>query len=174
MWRCCRSCRAVRNSLRDRTGDDMGKPSLTAATADHFRERLAKLEPDSERRFGTLDPVKMMRHMRHTLEAAIGKVEVKDESIPILRHVMYIGICHVITTWPGGRIKAPDSWTPPADKNFDDERTALLAAVDDYVDVLDREPERVGVHPALGPLTVRKWSRYMGFEFHHHLRQFGV
>ncbi len=152
----------------------MAKVSLTRETLDHFKERIGRLTPDSERRFGTLDPVRMMRHMRHTLEAAIGEVDVEDESMPILRKVMYIVICYVITTWPGGRIKAPDSWTPPADKNFDDERTAMLAAIDDYLDVLDSEPERVGVNPALGPLTVRKWSRLMGLEFHHPLRQFGV
>ena len=152
----------------------MGKPSLTAATADHFRERLAKLEPDSERRFGTLDPAAMLRHMRLACEVGAGEVEVEDESTPVVRSVMFFVITRIMTTWPGGRIKAPDFWTPPADHEFEEERTALLAAMDRFNEKLEKEPDSRAANPVLGSLSTRQWSRLTGIHFHHHLRQFGV
>ena len=47
-------------------------------------------------------------------------------------------------------------------------------AMEQFVDALDGEPDRIAVHPAFGDLTLRKWAKLHGKHFDHHLRQFGA
>ncbi len=152
----------------------MAIPSLTSETLPHFVNRFERLEAETPRKFGTMDTTKMLRHMRNAFETAIGETDLPDESIPVVRKVLFVLIAHVITTWPGGRIKAPDYWSPETDKAFDEERALCRQALDRFVDTVAKEPDRVSSHPILGPLTLKQWSRLNGVHFHHHLRQFGV
>ena len=152
----------------------MDAMSLTRETADEFRNRINQLSPDSDRKFGKMDVTQMMRHMRLSCDTATGKANVTDKSTPLVRNIMFFAVCHVITTWPGGRIKAPDYWSPPAEHGFEDERKLLLGAIDEFLDKLEQDPSFVAANPVLGPLDQHKWSRLMGIHFKHHLRQFGV
>ena len=152
----------------------MNAMSLTREAADEFRNRIKELSPESDRLFGKMDVTQMMRHMRLSLDTATGKATVEDRSRPLVREVIYFTVCHVLTTWPGGRIKAPDYWTPPAEHEFDAERRLLLEAIDGFLDKLEQDPSFTTANPVLGPLDQHKWSRLMGDHFKHHLRQFGV
>jgi hypothetical protein len=116
----------------------------------------------------------MLKHLRNAFEVSLGEKTLPDESTPILRSIIFFVIAHVMTTWPGGRIKAPDYWTPPAEYDFERERKELLGAMDRFLAAYESGPDKVGVHPILGPLTMRKWSQLMGVHMHHHMRQFGV
>lgn len=152
----------------------MNAMSLTRETADEFTNRIHELSPESDRLFGKMDVAQMMRHMRLSLDTATGKAKVPDKSTPLVRDVMFFTFCHVLTTWPGGRIKAPDYWSPPAEHEFDEERRLLLEAIDVFLDKLEQEPSFTAANPVLGPLDQHKWSRLLGVHFKHHLRQFGI
>ena len=152
----------------------MNAMSLTRDTADEFRNRINQLTPESERIFGKMDVAQMMRHMRLSLDTATGKETVPDKSTPVVRNVLFFLTCHVMTTWPGGKIKAPDYWNPPAEHEFDEERRLLLDAIDPFLDKLEQDPAFVTSNPVLGPLNQKKWSRLLGIHFKHHLRQFSI
>lgn len=146
---------------------------LTAENKDYFVERINQLKPDSERRFGTMDANQMMRHMRNALETSMGEVEMPGKGIPVVGKLVYFTITHLMTTWPGGKIKAPDYWSPPADREFEEERKALLAAVDRFTEHY-ASGKPTAPHPMLGKLKPAQWARLNGLHFQHHFRQFGV
>lgn len=145
---------------------------LNADNKEYFVERIKQLRPDSERRFGTMDANQMMRHMRNALETSMGEVEMPGKPLPGGKAVYFL-ITHVMTKWPGGKIKAPDYWTPPADQEFEAEREALLSAVDRFVEHYDAG-KPTAPHPMLGSLKADQWARLNGLHFQHHFRQFGV
>ena len=148
--------------------------ALTRETLPDFTRRVEALRVDSQRKFGKMSIEQMLKHLRNAHEVAIGDKQMVDESNPLVRGVLFFAIARVITTWPGGRIKAPDYWTPPADFDFEGERKGLLSAMKRFVDALEKTPNTVQVHPMLGPLTMKKWSQLNGVHINHHMRQFGV
>lgn len=148
--------------------------ALTRETLPDFTRRIEALRPDSQRKFGKMSVEQMLKHLRNAFEVALGEKTLPDESKPILRDIVFFLIARLITTWPGGRIKAPDYWSPPADYDFDGERSGLLAAMGRFMEAFEKSPEKIGLHPILGPLTMKKWSQLMGVHIHHHMRQFGV
>ncbi len=148
--------------------------ALTRQTLPDFTRRIEGLTPASQRKFGKMSIERMLKHLRNAHEVALGEVKMLDESKPIVRDILYFVIARVLTTWPGGRIKAPDYWSPPADFDFEGERKGLLSAMQRFTEGLEKTPDMVAVHPMLGGLTMRKWSQLNGLHIHHHMRQFGV
>lgn len=148
--------------------------ALTRETQSNFAHRIEALRADSQRKFGEMSVEQMLKHLRNAMEVALGEKTLPDESKPIIRDILFILIARLITTWPGGKIKAPDYWSPPADYDFERERTELLGVLGRFLDTFEKSPDKIGVHPILGPLTLKKWSQLMGVHIHHHMRQFGV
>lgn len=140
---------------------------------DEYTKRLSRLKPDSERKFGTMDPTKMLRHMRLSYETALGETDLKAAPLPMGKLVYYI-ITGPMKTWPGGKIKAPDYWSPPAEHEFDEEMRLLTQSMSRYLEKLAESPNEVHAHPMMGKLTVKEWSRLLGPHLNHHLRQFGL
>lgn len=147
---------------------------LNKETLPAFMQRIEKLSPDSERQFGTLDVVGMMRHMRNALETALGEVTMPDDAKPVIGPCLYFFITHIMTEWPKGKIKAPDYWTPPAEYDYAKERELFLAALNRFVDAQANEPHKKTKHPMLGTLTLAQWSRLNGIHLDHHLKQFAA
>lgn len=147
---------------------------FTPETRDPFVDRLMKIEADTKPEWGKLDPTKLMRHLRFTLEASMGEVEMKDKSNFFKRHILRILFFHLFTTWPKGKIKAPDHFTPEPAESFEEERHALVKAMDRFLHLYKSSPEKKTVSELLGPITVQYWARVHGVHIAHHLRQFGV
>lgn len=152
----------------------MSPESLTSQTVDEFKSRLENLTPDSERIFGTLDPAGMMRHMRNVMETALEEVTHPNKTIPIVGPTLFFIFCNIITTWPGGKIKAPAFWTPPAEEEFEKERELIFAAMDRFLEKAEKEPTKKVQNPFFGKLTMKNWALLTGVHLHHHLRQFSV
>ena len=148
--------------------------AFTRHTHGEFASRVQALRADSQRKFGKMSVEQMLKHLRNAFEVALGEKRMQDDSKPIVRDVVLFLVTSVIKTWPGGSIKAPDYWSPPADYEFDRERAELLGAMERFVAAYDASADKVTVHPILGPLTLHKSSRLMGPHMHHHMRQFGV
>lgn len=152
----------------------MTPKALTPETLDEFKSRLNSLTPESERIFGTLDPPGMMRHMRNVMETALEEVSYPNKTIPIVGPTLFFIFCNVVTTWPGGKIKAPSFWTPPAEEEFAKERDLIIAAMDRFLEKLGKEPKKKIQNPFFGKLTMKNWALLTGLHLHHHLRQFSV
>ncbi len=151
----------------------MNKP-LNRESEAMQRARIAKLAANTPRKFGTMDTNAMLRHMRNAVETSLGETDLPDKSIPLVSRVLFLLMTRVITTWPGGMLKAPDFWSPPPDHEFEKERELFLAATSRFLDALEKEPKRSARHPIFGSLSLSQWSRLHGIHLHHHLRQFGV
>ncbi|PCJ51220.1 MAG: hypothetical protein COA73_18190 [Candidatus Hydrogenedentota bacterium] len=139
----------------------------------HYIDRLLTLDENSERKFGTLTPAGMCRHMRTSFEAAVGIGNVKDISTPVVRSVIFFLTTRVIKVWPGGKIKAPGYWAPAPDYDFQKEQQLLIEAIQVFLSHTP-DPSKANPHPLFGPLTHRQWELLLGPHLHHHLRQFGI
>jgi len=148
--------------------------NLDRQTLDTFNRRVNALSPNTQRLWGKMDVLRMMRHLTFTLDMSLGNVDVKPVSPVFVRPLIYLVFFNWFTTWPKGRIKGPDFVCPPPEGDFASERDLLLRRMREFVDQLESQPGRVTVNPGLGPCKMTKWSRVHGVHNDHHLRQFGV
>jgi hypothetical protein len=148
---------------------DLSRESLSAFTAP-----LEKLKADTPRKFGEMDPSRTLRHLRTALELSLGEGDAKDESIPVLRFIIRVVFFQLITRWPGGKFKAPDYWTPPAEHEFDEEKRLLCEALERFVVACEAQPDRKTISPLLGPIRLDFWSHVHAIHSNHHYRQFGL
>lgn len=152
----------------------MKKPGLNRDTLPYFVEGLERIVSLEQRQWGTLTPAGLMTHLRVLIEISLGERRAEDKSVPIVRHVIRILFFEWFTDWPGGKIKVPDSLTPPPDEDLEAERTALVSAMERFVAALEADPERKTPTVALGPQTLRYQAHIHGLHFHHHFKQYGV
>lgn len=153
----------------------MGNPlSLNRQSLPRVGEMLSPLSDDTPRRWGSLSPAAMLRHLRETIDVSLGDSACQDlgNFFTKTRLVQYL-ITEVLP-WPKGGIKVPKSLLPETTATVEEERTLLLAALDRFVTVLETDPQRTTQHPAFGKLPVSRWSRLHGRHFEHHFKQFGI
>ena len=147
---------------------------LDRSTVGTYVKRLKALEPDRRPEFGRLTATRMMRHLRHTVEVSLGEVAEEDRSNFFTREVFRLLFFHLVTRWPGGKIKAPDNWTPEPEGDFAFEQKKLIEAMERFADSEKCDPHRKTVSPLLGPITLDYWRNVHGVHFSHHFRQFGL
>lgn len=147
---------------------------LNRESLPRFLARVDALNAQSQRRFGKLSLPDMLRHLRGAFEMSLGEREAQLEPFPLPRTLSYFLFFVVFTKWPGGKIKAPDSFTPPAESDFETERAALREKMEAFAAALEAHPEQTAVHGLFGQIPLRRWARVHGVHMNHHLRQFGV
>lgn len=152
----------------------MARINIDRNTLPQFLERLDNLQANAERRWGTLDVTAMLRHLRNVFETPLGERTYSPEKMPLPKPLLYFLLCRLFTTWPKGRIKAPDYWTPPAEHEFEEERRLLIEKLRRFVTALDEDPGLRRTNPFFGDLTLAQWSRLNGIHLDHHFKQFGV
>ena len=147
---------------------------LESATRDQFLGRLNSLTPESERRFGSLTVTQMIRHLYRTFEMTLEEVDVPDNGNLLTKTVGKWASIYLPIPIPPGKIKMPDIFTPEPEYDFEGEREALIGKLDQYLEVLEKEPNRTGLSILFGNMTMTEWSRLHGAHWHHHLKQFGA
>ncbi len=152
----------------------MGLPRLNRAGLQTYLNAAQKLREDTPRRFGTMSPNQMVRHLRHTLDVSYGAKDDPPRHNWFTRSIGRIVVFHIFTRWPGGVLKQPDSWSPPPEDGFEVERQRLLDALKHYVEEQEKSPDRTTISPLLGPLTLKYWGHIHSVHFAHHFRQFGL
>ena len=152
----------------------MAKIDLNRSTLDDFAERVKSLDSESQRLWGEMDVVRMLRHLVFTVDMSLGNVEVESFTPKFARPLIYLLAFNWFTNWPKGKLKAPDWVCPDPEGDFLSERDLLLSRLGEFVDILETDPQRTGVNPGLGSIPMTRWSRVHGIHTDHHLRQFGV
>lgn len=147
---------------------------LSRETAADFVRRLEAIHSQHQRRWGTLDPAPLMRHLNHVVEVSLGEHTPERVFIPIPRIALWYLFFVWFTRWPEGKIKAPDSFCPEGEGELEEERARCIATLWRFVDALEKNPERRAFSPLLGSITLRRWARVHGVHLAHHLRQYGV
>lgn len=140
---------------------------------DELLQRLARLSPDSTRRWGTMTPNEMLCHLGDSFLAVMGDRAASSKETWLSRTVVKWIALHTRLPWPQGVPTRPEVnpkllGTKPLEFERDRQRV---------IDLLRRfvQPEtRCGRHPGFGAMTRDEWLLWGYGHVDHHLRQFGV
>lgn len=133
-------------------------------------DRLRSLSASSTRRWGSMDVVAMLQHLRLSSSMTLGDLPVVSKSkrafqlFPLKHLILYV------LPFPKGAPTA-DELKPSVSTSFEDERAAVL----DLLEQIGKGPQDGPgpSHPLFGPLTWREWGVATYKHTNHHLKQFG-
>lgn len=146
------------------------------ATLESLVARLLALQPDAERRWGSLTAGEMLCHLGDCHESALEPPNASEtaseiRSRPILKWV----ILYIPLPWPKNAQTDPSvdpkrDGTRPSDFEADRER-----AIRSLRKVAEASGDELPpVHFVFGPMSARDWHRNVYLNVDHHLRQFGM
>ena len=133
--------------------------------------RVRSLSVSSTARWGSMDVVSMLQHLRLSTRMALGELAVPSANkrpfqvFPLKHLILYV------FPFPKGAPTAPEL-KPSNAISLEEERAALLELL-----------ERIGTgpregagpaHPLFGPMSWREWGVVTYKHADHHLRQFGA
>ena len=134
--------------------------------------RIAKLGPDSQRRWGRMETAQLLPHLASGLKAALGEKILEGPPPGRLKGTfMRVFAIHYLP-WPEGKIPAPPGAFNTPDRGWEEDRKAVVELIERFAATPD---ERLGrMHPAFGPMSARDWDVLQYRHLDHHLRQFGA
>ena len=145
---------------------------LTAQTRAEFIERINRIQPDSERKWGKLTPHELLAHMNAAIKMSFNELGITDEGNIFTRSFGRWLVAYV--PWPKGTIVVTPKLTPPPQAEFEAERAEAIRQMDRFIKALEETPERTGQSPLFGRPPLKWWSRMHAKHFDHHFQQFGV
>jgi hypothetical protein len=134
--------------------------------------RMQSLSASSTARWGSMDVLGMLQHLRLSAQMTLGELPVPSSNkrafqmFPLKHLILYV------LPFPKGAPTAPELKPGVAPAAFAEERAALLELL-----------ERIGTgpregagpaHPLFGPLSWREWGAVTYKHADHHLKQFGA
>jgi hypothetical protein len=133
--------------------------------------RLRSLSDSSTARWGRMNVLGMLEHLRLSAQMAVGELTVAPKNkrlfqvFPIKHLILYV------LPFPKGAPTAPELQAGAA-ASLEEERTAVL----ELLDRIGTGPrEGAGpAHPLFGPLTWSEWGAATFKHVDHHLKQFGA
>jgi hypothetical protein len=149
------------------------KSFFDPSAGQQFKDRLARLRPDSECQWGKMNSPQMVAHLCKSMEQAMGEV------VPPR---IFLGriIGHFLKPFVLGNDSPMKRNSPTVpgfaitdDRDLTDERKQLYRLIDRAAAI---GPTGCTTHPHsfFGKLTPEQWGILMYKHFDHHLRQFGV
>jgi hypothetical protein len=135
-------------------------------------KRLRSLTASSTGRWGTLDVLGMLQHLRLSARMTLGELPVSSSN---KRAFQMFPLKHLIiyaVPFPKGAPTAPELKPAVPSESFEEERAALL----ELLEQIGTGPrEGIGpAHPLFGPLTWHEWGVVTYKHADHHLKQFGA
>ena len=151
---------------------DLFDPTLV----EDIKQRIMRLHPESERRWGNMTPAQTLAHCTSGMQMAIGVINPKRASFPanviglLIKPLVFGDDKPMRRNSPS----SPELFSAdPTQCDFERERTRLITAIDSFVTkgaaCCSQHP-----HPFFGPLKPQQWAILMYKHVDHHLRQFGV
>jgi hypothetical protein len=138
-------------------------------------DRLARLRPDSTRRWGKMNVSQMICHLSDSFRGVTGEKPVSfAQGYPVRKLIKWVAL-HVLVRWPHGLPTRPEldaliGGTPPA--QFEADREDLRKLLDRFT--MQPRPFRFRPHPMFLEMSDRDWMRWAYLHTDHHFRQFGV
>jgi hypothetical protein len=139
-------------------------------------ERIKKLTPNAERKWGKMTAHQMVCHLCDSHLLPMGELKGTGRSNFLNRTVVKFAALRVPMKWPPDVPTVPEldqiagKGTPPA--VFEADRARLLALVDRFA-APQRDFKFVS-HPIFDQMTEWEWMRWAYLHADHHLRQFGL
>ena len=145
---------------------------LNAQTKAEFVERINRIKPDSQRKFGKLTAHEVLAHLSAAIKMSFNELGLKDEGNIFTRSFGRWLVVYV--PWPKGKIVVTPKLTPPPEKDFETERAEVIQQLDRFVKMLEETPDRTAQSPLFGCPPMTWWSKMHAKHFDHHFQQFGV
>lgn len=142
-----------------------------ASARQDLRDRLERLSPAAERRWGKMSAPQMVTHLVDSMRMANGELQVPAKKLPIRFTPLKQFIIYV-APFPRSAPTAPQLIPrPPGD--WPSECRTLCTLIDQFA-ARDRSAPRWPDHPAFGKMTAGSWGVLTYRHIDHHLRQFGA
>jgi hypothetical protein len=134
--------------------------------------RFAALSAASTGRWGSLDVVGMLQHLRLSARMTLGELPVASSNKRVFQVFPLKHLILYVFPFPKSAPTASELNPGAAAGSFEEERAALL----DLLERIGTGPsEGAGpAHPLFGPMTWREWGVVTYKHADHHLKQFGV
>jgi hypothetical protein len=149
------------------------KNLFDAATANEIKNRIARLEPTSQREWGKMSAPQAMAHCAIAMEWAVGdsfapRVFIGRIFGPLAKSKVLKGDAPLGRNSPTAK-----SLVVANERDLEKECQRLCTLIDRFS---NGGPQRCTKHPHtfFGDLTPYEWARLMYKHLDHHLRQFGV
>ena len=133
--------------------------------------RVRSLSVSSTPRWGSMDVVRMLQHLRLSTRMALGELPVPSankrafQMFPLKHLILYV------FPFPKGAPTAPE--LKPVDAGTFEEQQAAVLELLERIGTGPREGA-APPHPLFGPMTWREWGVATYKHADHHLRQFGA
>ncbi|MFN7921307.1 MAG: DUF1569 domain-containing protein [Bryobacteraceae bacterium] len=152
------------------------KPVLDIETARLLVERLHRVRPDSQGRWGEMTAHQMICHLSDSLEGIQGRKALGSKETFFSRTVVKYVALRAPMRWPKGVPTMPEmdakiGGTPPQEWAADVSK--LVALTEQFSKFGEQEFARCR-HPMFGQMSLWEWKRWAYLHTDHHLRQFGV
>ena len=153
----------------------MAYPNIfTKEVSDGIIERLNKLTPESQRKWGKMDVSKMLAHCNVAYESIYEPDKHPKAGFPMNLILRFIVKPMVV----GEKPPKKNSPTGPqfiikSDKDFDAERARLIAYIERTQELGETEFDGRESH-SFGVLNKTQWSNMLYKHIDHHLTQFGA
>jgi hypothetical protein len=149
----------------------VAKSIFVTAERDALLERMDRLTPDAQPRWGRLTAPRMICHLADSLRVGLGEVPARSTNGPLANPVVRWLLAYVVPFPKGKAETAPEMLaTQPHDWQAD-----LSAARELLRAAAERGPDGPWArHPAFGDIPGKMCGVFIHKHFDHHLRQFGV
>ena len=144
---------------------------LNEADRGDIRRRVQSLSVSSTRRWGSMDVVGMLQHLRLSARMTVGELPVASANKRVFQVFPLKHLILYVLPFPKGAPTATE--LKPVDAtSFEEERDAVL----DLLERIGTGPREgaAPAHPLFGPLTWQEWGVATYKHVDHHLRQFGA
>lgn len=139
---------------------------------DEVKQRLAALDADTARLWGTMTPAQMLMHCRLQIGLGTGAVRSKPMFPKVVQWLAKQSFGFRLK-WKRDLPTAPAMVATTHDGlDISAEREALLATISDFIG--RDEQAALSGHPIFGNMSKAEWGRIIYKHLDHHLRQFGV
>jgi hypothetical protein len=149
------------------------KNLFDAARVEEVKQRIARLQPESQRQWGKMNAPQALAHCSRGFELASG--DLRPPRVLIGRFIGSIIKPKVFANDEPLRRNSPTvkGLVIQDDRDLAKERACLYGVIDRFVAA---GPEGCTTHPHsfFGPLTPEEWAILMYKHLDHHLRQFGA
>ncbi|MBC7874006.1 MAG: DUF1569 domain-containing protein [Ferruginibacter sp.] len=131
--------------------------------------RIEKLTPETQRKWGKMDVGQMLAHCQMPLGVAVGKHKLKGNFF--IKVIGKLVKKKLFNDEPFKQnLPTAGSFKMTTSKDFEKEKQALVQMIHDFSEnTMSDEP-----HPFFGKLTKEEWSKGTWKHLDHHLQQFGV
>jgi hypothetical protein len=132
-------------------------------------ERLRRVRPDAQAKWGTLDAPRMLCHVADQMRVALGDIPSKPKHSLISRTLVKNIVVNTGLKPPRGKIQTAPEMLTSRPSSWDADLSACVPLIDRVA-----KGNANAVHPAFGRLSPEEWGRLCWKHLDHHLTQFGV